>query len=62
MLRREYLGFGVSESGISPYVETSLFPCQCVMHLGASNPLTVCLARGFRGLFVGYHVTLDVPV
>lgn len=31
MLRREYLGFGVSESGISPYVETSLFPSQCVL-------------------------------
>lgn len=55
MLRREYLGFGVSESGISPYVETSLFPCQCVMHLGASNPLTVCLARGLLVVSYGFR-------
>lgn len=34
MLRREYLGFGVSELGISPYVESSLFPCQCVLRFG----------------------------
>lgn len=49
--------------GISLYVETSLFPSQCVMHLGASNPLTVVLVGGLFGwLVAGFDELTVYPV
>ena len=49
------------ESGISPYVESSLFPCQCVMHLGASNPLVVDLLGGYWVVSYGFRLAYRPP-
>ena len=49
------------ESGISPYVESSLFPCQCVMHLGASNPLAVGSLGGYWVVSYGFRLAYRPP-